>query len=133
MSLTSIEKREVRKFGVIALLFFGCLCILGFWMRRPLPIYIFGIMSLFGLAFICIPGPLKPVYTGWMKIARLIGRTVTVLILTLAYYIVITPSALIKRIFGGRPLPVRPDKNSPSYWITRSEPAQQRERFLKRY
>jgi hypothetical protein len=68
-----------------------------------------------------------------MKIARLVGRIITILILTLAYYLVITPSALIKRVFGGRPLPLKPDKGVSSYWVTRTEPAQPKERFLKRY
>ena len=117
----------------LALIFFGCLCTLGIWMKRALPVYIFGTLSLFGLAFICMPGHLKSVHTGWMNISRLIGRVLTALILTLAYYMVITPSALIKRIFGGCPLPVSPDKNASSYWVTRTEAAQQKERFPKRY
>jgi hypothetical protein len=41
----------------------------------------------------------------------LIGRVITTIILTLSYYLVITPAALIKRVFGGRPLPLKPDKN----------------------
>jgi hypothetical protein len=57
----------------------------------------------------------------------------TVLILSLAYYLVITPSALIKRLSGGAPIPVKPDKEALSYWVDRSEPAQPKERFLKRY
>ena len=80
-----------------------------------------------------IPSPLKPIYTAWLKIANFLGRIVTALVLTLAYYMVITPSALIKRLFGGRPLPVKPNKKVSSYWVARTEPAQPKERFLKRY
>ena len=58
---------------------------------------------------------------------------VTVLALTGAYVFVLLPSALLKRVFGGRPLPVRPDRNGASYWVDRTEPAQPRERFSKRY
>jgi hypothetical protein len=68
-----------------------------------------------------------------MRGAHVIGTIMTAVILTLAYYLVITPYALIKRLFGGRPLPFKPDKNSSSYWIERSESAQPRERFSKRY
>jgi hypothetical protein len=62
-----------------------------------------------------------------------LARVVSTLILTLAYYLVLTPSALIKQLFGGRPLPVKPDKTVSTYWIDRTEPAQPKERFLKRY
>ncbi|MDQ1336823.1 MAG: hypothetical protein QG552_3773 [Thermodesulfobacteriota bacterium] len=86
-----------------------------------------------GLGFMVIPGPLSPVYAGWLKIAHFIGKIVTITMLTLAYYLVITPSAVLKRIFGGAPIPVKPDKSVDSYWVTRDEKAQPRERFLKRY
>ena len=47
--------------------------------------------------------------------------------------LLITPVALIKRIFSGRPLPVKPDRDALSYWVARDEPVQPKERFLKRY
>jgi hypothetical protein len=133
MNSNSTENREVRKFGVIALVFFGCLCALGIWKQKPLPTYFFGILSVLGLGFILLPGPLKPVHSAWLKIAHMVGRIITTLMLALAYYLVITPAALIKRVFGGRPLPLRPDRNVESYWVPRDEPAQPKERFPKRY
>lgn len=86
-----------------------------------------------GLGFIVVPMPLRPVYAGWLKIAHFIGKVITVTVLALAYYLVITPSSMLKRIFGGAPIPVRPDKGADSYWVARDEKAQPKERFLKRY
>jgi len=130
---SSIDIKEIRKFGLIALIFFGCLCAIGIWVKKPVPIYLFGCLSLLGLAFILVPGPLRPVHAGWLKIAHFIGRAITALVLILAYYLVITPTAFIKRLFGGRPLPVSPDKTASTYWVERSEPVQPKERFIKRY
>jgi hypothetical protein len=132
-NLNSTDIRDIRKFGIIALIFFGILCTLGLWFKKPIPTYLFGFLSIMGLGFILNPLRLRPLYSGWMKIAHLMGRIVTTLILTLAYYLVITPSALIKRVFGGRPLPLKPDKSVSSYWVARTEPVQPKERFLKRY
>ena len=132
-NLNSTETREIRKFGLIALVFFGCLCTLGILLKKPLPTYLFGFLSVAGLGFIFFPSYLRPLYSVWLKISQALGRVVTALILTLAYYLVITPSALIKRLFGGRPLPVKPDIQASSYWVARPEPAQPKERFLKRY
>ena len=133
MSLNSTDTKTIRKFGLVALIFFGCLSALGLWREKPLPFYLFGLLSAMGLGFLMIPNTLRPVYVGWMKIAHFLGKVVTTLILALAYYLVITPSALIKRLFGGAPLPVKPDKKSSSYWVTRAEPAQPKERYIKRY
>jgi len=133
VSLNSTDTKTIRKFGLIALIFFGCLSALGLWREKSLPFYLFGLLSTLGLGFILIPNPLKPVYIGWLKTAHFLGRVVTTMILTLAYYLVITPSALLKRIFGGVPLPVKPDKKSTSYWVTRAEPSQPKEQYIKRY
>ena len=124
---------QIRKFGLIALIFFGLLCVLGLWTHKPVPTYLFGALSLLGFGFVLIPSRLKPVYIVWLKFAHLIGRIFTTVILAMAYYLVITPSALIKRLFGGAPLPVKPDKNACSYWVTRTESAQPKERFTKRF
>ncbi|MBW1781138.1 MAG: hypothetical protein JRL30_10405 [Deltaproteobacteria bacterium] len=133
MNSNSTDVRQIRRFGIIALVFFGCLCVLGFWADKPIPTYIFGFLCVLGAGFVCIPRQLAPVYRLWLNIAHAIGRIFTVIILILAYYLVITPSGLIKRLFGGRPIPLKPDRNASSYWVARDEPAQPTERFLKRY
>ena len=133
MSLNSTDIKQIRQFGAVAFVFFGCLSGLGFWLKKPIPFYLFGSLSLLGLGFILVPVIFKPVYDTWLKIAHFLGRVITTLILTLAYYLIITPAALIKRVLGGRPLPLKPDENASSYWVTREEAAQPRERFLKRY
>jgi len=133
VSLNSTDRKEIQKFGIIALFFFGCLSGLGIWLKKPLPTYLFGFLAILGFGFILIPSHLRPVYSVWLKIANFIGKIVTTLILALLYYLVITPSALIKRLFGGPPIPLKPDKNASSYWVTRTEAAQPKERFLKRY
>ena len=133
MDWNSTDKKEIRKFGSIALLLFGSLCALGLWKSKPVPIYLFGFLAILGLGFILFPTRLAPLHVAWLKIARLVGKVFTALLLSLAYYLVITPTALLKRIIGGTPLPTKPDTNVPSYWVTRTEPAQPKERFSKRY
>jgi len=133
MNSSLIESKEIRRFGLIALIFFGCLCALGFWRQKVTITYLFGLLSCLGIGFLLFPRPLMPIYKGWIKVANFIGKMVTIIVLTLAYYLVITPSALLKRVFGGRPLPIYPDKNMNSYWVPRDEPSQPKERFIKRY
>jgi len=131
--LNSIDKKEVRKFGLIAFLFFGSLCALGLSMGKPIPSYFFGALSFIGLGFITFPTGSRPIYSGWLKISHFVGKLITVVILTLAYYLVITPSGMIKALIGGRPISLKFDRKTPSYWVDRTEPAQSKGRFLKRY
>jgi hypothetical protein len=133
MNSNLTDKKQIRKFGLIAFIFFGILCGLGIWKERLLPTFLFGFLSTIGIGFVVAPSPLRPIYNAWLRFAHLIGRALTTLIMILIYYLVITPAALIKRLFGGNPLPVKPIKKVSSYWVTRSEPVQPRERFFKRY
>ena len=131
--MNSTDVKQIRKFGLVAVIFFGSLCAMGIWREKPLPSYLFGALSVLGIGFILIPFQLRPVYAAWLKIAQFIGRVINTLILTLAYYLVITPTALIKRLFSGPVLPLKPDESVLSYWVSREEPVQPKERFFKRY
>lgn len=133
MILSSTKRREIRKFGGIAFCLFGVLFAAALWRERVFLSLFFGILTCLGFLFLILPGPLKPAYDAWMGVSHFMGKMTTGMILVLAYYLAITPTAVLKRIFGGRPLPVSPDRGASTYWLPRSEPAQARERFQKRY
>jgi hypothetical protein len=133
MSSSSTDAPEIRRFGLFVALFFGVLMGIALWRQRPLLSYAFGGLFLCGLCFAVFPSFLRPVYGRWLKIAHSIGKVNTLVLLTLMYYLVISPVALVKRVLGGKPLPVGPDRAAVSYWVSRAEPAQPKERFIKRY
>jgi len=133
MNSNSTDTRAIRRSGLVVFVFFGALCILAVWRQDPVPTCLFGFLWFLGVCFLLFPYRSRHVHAGWLKFAHLIGKTVNVLLLTLAYFLVITPAAWLKRLFGGRPLPVRPDPKVSSYWVKREEAAQPRERFLKRF
>ena len=88
MILSSTDKKEIRKFGTVALLFFGFLCIIAVWRQKVVVAYFFGTLSLLGIGFLILPRILKPVYDKWMQIAHFIGKAITVIVLTMMYYLV---------------------------------------------
>jgi len=133
MKLSAKEVKEIRKSGFIFLIIFGSLCSIGIFLNEPIPSFLFGALALIGFCFITVPSWLKPLYDLQMLIAQFMGKIVTVLILTITFYIVLTPTALIKRVFGGALLNLKPDDNLSSYWVPKSEQVQSRERFIKRY
>ena len=133
MSSNLINPRDIRKFGAIGSLFFGTLLAVAVWRDQTPVALFFGLLTLLSNGFLLMPVQMKPVYTGWLKIAHFMGSKVTLVMLGIIFYFVITPAALLKRIFGGRPLPIKPDPDAETYWVTRSEPAQPTERFPKRF
>ncbi|MBI9082653.1 MAG: hypothetical protein JEZ11_03590 [Desulfobacterales bacterium] len=133
MNSSSTEKREIRKFGLIAICFFGTIAALAIWRERAGVMMVFGTLAVAGVLFALVPGPMAPVYRGWLRVSHVIGRITTGIILTLTYYLAVTPVALAKRVFSGAPIPLRPDPQAETYWVGRVEPVQPKARFIKRY
>lgn len=133
MTSFSTDLRQIRRFGLAGVVVFGLLGGLGYWRAQAVPACFFSLLTLLCMGFLIVPARFAPIYVGWMKAAHLLGRYFTAFILSLTYYLVITPFGLVMRIFGKTALPVRQDKGVSSYWVARSEPVQPKERFFKRY
>ena len=133
MTSSSTEKKEVRKFGAIALPVFGALAAVALWRGHGALSVFFSALSALGLLFVAVPGPMRPVYNVWQRISRAISTAVTLSILTVSYFLVITPAGLFARKAARRALPQCPDRNASTYWVVRTEPLQEKERYHKRY
>ena len=79
------------------------------------------------------PVVLKPVYRVWMALAVVLGFVMTRVILTVVYYLVMTPIGLVMRLLGKDPLDRRPDPGAASYWIEKTYPDDSKERLEKYY
>jgi len=60
---------------------------------------------------------LKPVYKAWMKVAHAISWVMTRVILTIVFYLVVTPIGLIGRVFSKEFLDRSFDRDKETYWI----------------
>jgi hypothetical protein len=70
------------------------------------------------LAFIAIP-VLRPFHKLWMMLALMMGFVMSRVILTLLFYIVLTPVGLIAKLVGKKFMPLGFDKNAVTYWEKR--------------
>jgi len=76
------------------------------------------------LSFITIP-VLRPFHRLWMTLALLMGFVMSRIILTILFYLVLTPIGLIAKIFSKKFMPLGFDKNAATYWEKRNEVAKQ--------
>lgn len=76
------------------------------------------------LAFIAIP-VLRPFHKLWMMLALLMGFVMSRVILTILYYLVLTPIGLIAKLVGKKFIPLGFDKNANTYWEKRENTAKQ--------
>ncbi len=109
-----------KKFGI---LFFIIFFIYGIW-----PILNSGEVKiwalLIGIVFLILgltnSKILSPLYKYWIKLGELLGKIISPVVMAFVYFVVITPIAIIIRIFGKDLLKLKLSKSS-TYWINRIE------------
>ena len=110
-------KSDLRKFGItmgIVLILFGGLFL---WRDKDYYIYLFIIAAAFIIPGLAAPVVLKPAYKVWMTIAIILGWIMTRVILSILFYLVVTPTGWLGWLFGKQFLDLKIDKDVSSYWI----------------
>jgi hypothetical protein len=112
-------KKELRNFGLVV---GGVLIAIGaflFWKERPAHPYFLIVGAVLVVLGLILPAILKPLQKVWMGFAVVMGFFMTRVILTILYFLVLTPLGLVARLTGKRFLELRPDKAKKSYWNKR--------------
>ena len=105
-----------RRFG---LTFSGGLTLLGillFWKGRPAGPYVLGVAGSVAFLAIIAPQVLIPLERLLAKIFKWVSAGITWTALTLMYYLVITPLAVVIRLLGQDLLEMKIDPEAASYW-----------------
>ena len=127
------EKLEFRKFGITVGLFLIVIAGLFFW-RGKVGFEILLVSGLVLLALgLIIPVVLKPIYWIWMVLAIILGWIMTRVILSLLFYMLITPIGTLSRLSGNRFLDLKWDKSKDSYWNSRSTRQRNDEEYERQF
>ncbi len=78
--------------------------------------------ALFALAALLAPKLMNPLNRLWMGLGRLLGLIVTPIIMSLIFFGVLTPIAILARSRGVDPMRRRYDPSAMTYWIERNPP-----------
>jgi len=63
---------------------------------------------------------LKPLNIAWIKFGEILGKVIAPIVMALVFFIILTPTSIIVRIFGKDLLKLKFSKDS-SYWIKREK------------
>lgn len=123
-----------RKFGFLFAGVFACLSAYGAYHgANAAGVYgwlIAGIVL--GLVAVAAPNLLTPLNKAWMKLGELMGKVVSPLVLGIIFFLLITPVALVTRLFGRDELRLK-KANMNSYWIDRVPPGPAGDSFKNQF
>ncbi len=131
------SRKALRSFGwVVGAVLLGIAAVV--WWRRDWTatgavVWLGGIGGALVALGLLAPALLRPLYRVWMALAVVLGFVMTRVILTLVFYLVLTPIGLLLRLFGKDPLHRRLDPNAPSYWLEKTYDDESPERLEKYY
>lgn len=112
-----------RRFGALFTAVFALLAAMR-WHRGGLTPVVW-VLAAAALVFVLLallrPAWLAPLNRAWMKLADLLGKVVSPLVLGVIFFVLITPYALIARLSGRDPLRLKRRQVS-SYWLERDPP-----------
>lgn len=119
-----LTPREGRKFGLTVGIAFLILGGVSFWRGHDTaPWVLWSLGGLLTAAGLVIPGQLAPVHAAWMRFGLALSKITTPIFMGVIYFVVLTPTALLRRLFGGNPL-ARQAVNG-SYWVGRTSQSDQ--------
>jgi hypothetical protein len=100
-----LTKREGRRFGLTVGTAFLVLAGIVGWRGHATAAMAMGLIGgLLAIGGLLIPTRLGPVERAWMKLAHALSRVTTPIVLGIIYYMVLTPTAYLRRGLGRNPL-----------------------------
>ena len=108
---------SLRKFGFIMAVAFGLIGGLLLWRGRDWATWLLRIAAAFALLATVVPRALAPVERGWLWVGERIGGVVTIVLLTVVFFVVITPIGVLKRLVSGDTMGLRLDPKATTYWV----------------
>jgi hypothetical protein len=127
------EISDLRKFGLLVggvAMLIGLVLLLRHKANYPYLFWPGAILIAFGAVW---PRALKYPYIAWMTMAFALGFIMSHVILTLFFFLLVTPISLVARLAGKDFLNRRRDLHATTYWILREEKAKTPESYEQQY
>ena len=117
-----IQSSSDRSFGFVFALVFLIIALYPLLNFQGIRIWAMAVSGIFLLLAALVPRILAPANRLWTKFGLLLHNIVSPLALGILFFLVVTPTGLLMRLFGKDPLRLRFDPAADSYWIKRDPP-----------
>ena len=113
-------KKDLRKFGLTVGSVLIIIGVVLYCFEKSSAVYFMLSGGLLVLTAVIYPQALKWLNKAWMGLAIVLGFVMSRIILTLLFYLVLTPIGFLAKIFGKKFLDLQYDKSADTYWEKRT-------------
>ena len=128
MKNKKIKISSNRSFGLV---FFVVFLIISIWPlldNQNIRIWSLVVSLIFLILGILNSNLLKPFNKIWFKFGMILGNIVSPIVMSLVFFLVVTPTGFLMRLFGKDLLKLRKNKNN-TYWITKNYKSNMKDQF----
>lgn len=118
----SADRREIRKFAIPVAVVLLAIGLFALWREKSFAWPLVGVSGFLVAAAYLLPVILRPLYVPWMLLAAVLGWVMTRVLLTVTFFVMITPIGIIRRLFGSDSLKRKFPGEGDSYWEPWEEP-----------
>ena len=124
-----VSDKQARKTALIVAAVLALISVWNIYRGRFTVVAVFGgIAVLLTLIGLFVPVAARGFHRLWMGIAGVLGYVNSRILLTILYYLLLTPYGLISRLFGRDPLDRR-GASRETYWVKRESTRQTQQQF----
>ena len=125
----ALTDAQARKSALLVAAVLFAIAAWNLYRGRAAVVAVFGSSAaLLVVAGLFVPAAARGFHHAWMRFAAVLGHVNSRILLTLMYYLVMTPYGLVSRLVGRDPLRRR-GKGGESHWVERKHTRQGREQF----
>lgn len=133
IKLIKTENKDLRSFGITFGIIFLIIAGFLFYIENESFRLFIVISSAFIIFGFLIPIILKPICIVWMSFAIILGWFMTRFILSLLFYLIVTPIGLITRVLGKDFLELKKEASNGSYWNQRGSSFEKNQSYDKQF
>ncbi len=109
-------RKDLKKFGITMGIVALIIAAFFFYKENSIYNYFVAVGGVLILLAYVLPVVLKPFQLFWMTLAVVLGFVMTRIILSILFYLILTPTGLIAKLIGKKFMPLEFDKQKESYW-----------------
>ena len=128
MKNKKIKISSNRSFGLV---FFAIFLIISIWPLlddKDIRIWSLIVSLIFLILGILNSDLLKPFNKIWFKFGMFLGKIVSPIVMSLVFFLVVTPTGFVMRFFGKDLLKLKKNKND-TYWLTKKYKSNMKDQF----